>query len=196
LKCVNTSFITPSATGNSLFLEVFCNNSTQEYLVYSRRKRLYIQEFIRYPRPRFGKLIYSVFLCAECNYFYYKNKNRTKNIDIYGVKCIELTQDEWSQLNSINDFMRFINEKSDEVISELATLLRQYFFSLVDNIGTNLEKCCGDDNGPALFFSCVDRTTVSYKRPRLLQTNLACFGDTHKLYPTSEIEPGEECVQF
>lgn len=191
-----TSVYTYSGTRKSLFLEVFCGNSVQEYLVYIRRGRVYVQTFIRTPYPQFGKMIHEFYVCAECNYLYNSpQRPHTRNINTYIVQCVRKSDDVWSTMSSIDEFMNYINSNASDAENRVGYALKRYFGVL--QVGENLDYCC-EGKGPAIYLSCKNDSIVSYRRPTRSPPDQICLGDTIILYTASEGEtrrvvPGVDC---
>ena len=196
MKCRQSTVYTYSSTMRSLFLEVFCGNSVEEYLVYVRGNRIYVQRFFRTPYPRFGPMVHELYICAECNSLYWnENRKPDRNIDIYVVQCVPFTEDEWKSMSTIEEFIGYLNLNFTNAESRIPTAVRYFFGFVTPLLGQNMDNCC-EGKGPAYFLSCDDKTIVAYRRPlRSPQPDMVCLGDIVALSEEGSevIEHGEEC---
>lgn len=199
MKCRTSSSITYSSTGRALFFDVFCRDQVLQYIAYVRRGRTFVQEFYRTPRPRFGRVVREFYVCAECNSLYInEEREMSRNIDIYVVQCIPLTESDWSGITSIQDFYTLLNNTFNDALERLTRAVDDYFGegNSVPLLGKDLDNCC-EGNGPALFFSCEDLSVTSYRRPLSYSEGTLCLSPFYILTPEgSEVEGSTECFPY
>ncbi len=94
-------------------------------------------------------------------------------------------------MDSIDSFINYINSNITDAENKVREAIDEYFKTI--NVGDRLEYCC-EGNGAAIFLSCRDDTTVSYRRPIPSPQGILCLGDIHELYPETRVIRDEECV--